>query len=140
MNVNARIRCQADIYNSDASATKESANDDGTIRNLRYLPFENVMAAYREYRLEKDLSPESFDSIAGETLFRKVMRLFQAGMPGEKEIVVRLLGSKGSFPTCDICNNSNDMLKNNKDGKVNDINMFLKKFEVLIFTMILVDY
>jgi hypothetical protein len=71
-----------------------------------FLPYETLPEFFAEYLAfcnAEQLNPSSY---AKKETFRRVFK----GMSKE----FRLIGAKGSFPTCDICNNANDLLRNLK--------------------------
>jgi hypothetical protein len=61
---------------------------------------------YQEYAAycSAELMPPR--SCAKEETFRKAWKSLESEY--------RLIGAKGSFPTCDVCNNANDLLRNLK--------------------------
>lgn len=73
---------------------------------MKFLPYSSVPEFYEEYLAYCTAELKAPRTYAGEECFRK------AFLSLNKEY--RLIGSKGSFPTCDICNNANDMLRNLK--------------------------
>ena len=74
--------------------------------NLIVLPVETVAQLYIEYffQCEKD----KINNPACKETFRVAYSKLK------KEGLYKLTRGKGTFPTCDICNNANDLLANNK--------------------------
>lgn len=73
--------------------------------DLTILPFETLAQLYLEYcfHCDKDEEPK-----AGKETFRTAYRDLK------DDGLVRFTKGKGTFPTCDICNNANDLLANSK--------------------------
>ena len=70
------------------------------------MPYSSVTEFFEEYLAYCTaglLAPRTY---AGEECFRKAFLSLDRHY--------RLIGAKGSFPTCDVCNNANDMLRNLK--------------------------
>ena len=75
---------------------------------MKIIPFEGISQLYNEYQMSckyDNLHPEEF---AKKETFRK------AWVDMHKKKHVRFVRGKGTFPTCDICNNANDMLSSTK--------------------------
>jgi len=87
-----------ELYFGDTIPTKESATADGSILNIKILPYEKVEAVYEEYHMYCDIHNIPNQERARLTCFKEAFRDLK------KANMVRLLGCKGSFPTCDICN------------------------------------
>jgi hypothetical protein len=84
----------------------ESPNADE--EDLKIIPFEDLSQLANEYQMNckyENLHPQEF---AKKETFRK------AWIELHKQKKVRLMRGKGTFPTCDICNNANDMLSSTK--------------------------
>jgi len=84
----------------------ESPNADE--EDLKIIPFEDLSQLANEYQMSckyENLHPQEF---AKKETFRK------AWVELHKQKKVRLMRGKGTFPTCDICNNANDMLSSTK--------------------------
>jgi hypothetical protein len=73
---------------------------------IQIVPHDSIRQLYEEYESYRKVQRYEPDSVAGYGTFRK------AFLQLEGEGRVRLLGCKGSFPTCDYCNNCNDLLRN----------------------------
>lgn len=73
--------------------------------NLIVLPVETVVQLYIEYCFQCE--KESISPACKETFRVGYMKL-------KKDGLFKLTRGKGTFPTCDICNNANDLLANNK--------------------------
>jgi len=83
--------------------------------HIRILPFETVSQLYEEYRAHCQVNSVNtageIHCIASKETFRKQWKeIYKAGQ-------VKLSRGKGTFPTCDICNNANDMLAFSKSTK-----------------------
>ncbi|KAJ1387535.1 hypothetical protein B484DRAFT_409877, partial [Ochromonadaceae sp. CCMP2298] len=70
--------------------------------DLDVLPYEDVKSFYDEYRSHCTATDVYPTEIAGKTVFQEAFA---------NEQNIRLTGCKGSFPTCEICNNANDLLR-----------------------------
>lgn len=90
--------------------------------NLTVLPLETVAQLYMEYWLQcaKELNRKP----ASKETFRKTYWILK------KKGLYKFTRGKGTFPTCDICNNANDLLANSKSNNmtasVRDLIMDLK--------------
>jgi hypothetical protein len=90
------ITWYAKTYGSESPNTDEE--------DLKIIPFEGISQLYMEYQMSckyDNLHPGEF---AMKETFRK------AWVDLHKKKQVRFVRGKGTFPTCDICNNANDML------------------------------
>jgi len=76
--------------------------------NVRVLPFETYSALFTEYKAYCETNGVDASTRARKETFRLVWKEFYAN--GN----VKLSRGKGTFPTCDICNNANDMLSLSK--------------------------
>jgi len=76
--------------------------------NLRVLPFETYSALFTEYKAYCETNDVDTSMRARKETFRLVWKEFYSN--GN----VKLSRGKGTFPTCDICNNANDMLSLSK--------------------------
>lgn len=76
--------------------------------NVRVLPFETYSALFTEYKAYCDTNGVDISTRAQKETFRLAWKEFYAN--GN----VKLSRGKGTFPTCDICNNANDMLSLSK--------------------------
>ena len=97
-NASDYIKDLINIYFGETMPTKESANTQGEIKNIKILPYETVKALFLEYLFYCDIHRISEGERAGFSCFKAAYRAHW--IKGD----VRLLGSKGSFPTCEICN------------------------------------
>lgn len=80
--------------------------------HIRILPFEKVSQLYEEYKAHYQATAQSESNcMASKETFRKQWSEFY------KTGQVKLSRGKGTFPTCDICNNANDMLTFSKTSK-----------------------
>ena len=87
-----------DIYFGETMPTKESALKDGTILNVKILPYESIKTLWNEYIAHCEIHKISEHERAELTCFTAAFKKL------ERANMVRLLHCKGSFPTCDICN------------------------------------
>ena len=77
--------------------------------NLTILPFETIAQLYVEYRYQCEI--DNHEPASDET-FRKVYnKLRDKGL-------YKFTRGKGTFPTCDICNNANDLLATGQSIKM----------------------
>jgi hypothetical protein len=92
-------------------------NPDGKAKTgVMIVPHDSVRQLHEEYVCYRKSQNYDPASIAGYDTFNK------AFVTLEKEDHIRLMGCKGSFPTCDICNNCNDLLRNaNKRNRTADL-------------------
>lgn len=72
---------------------------------IRVLPYDNLTSFFEEYLFHCDSVKENNEEIAKRSTFIKAYQEL------EKTEFIRLTGCKGSFNTCEICNNSNDLLR-----------------------------
>jgi hypothetical protein len=75
---------------------------------IRCIPYESVQQLFNEYKDYCDVDEVNPEKKANYETFRKCMK--------ELDGQFRLIGCKGSFHTCDICNNANDMLRDCRGG------------------------
>jgi hypothetical protein len=81
--------------------------------HIRILPFEKVSQLYEEYRAHykaTSLAGDEYYMASKETFRKQWSEFYRTGQ-------VKLSRGKGTFPTCDICNNANDMLTFSKSSK-----------------------
>ena len=90
-----------------------------------YLPYDNGPEFFSEYLAHCASSQMMPNTYAKRETFRKVFK----SMKNE----FRLIGGKGSFPTCDICNNANDFLRNltYKDQSHREIILKFKRLHLM---------
>ena len=97
----SELKAQSDSCDSFINYIGEFYSDTcPTDGNIKFLPYESVSSIYNEYCshvVTKDLIPASQSTF--RACFNKV------------EDKYRLVTAKGSFQTCDICNNANAMLR-----------------------------
>ena len=105
------IEYLASIYFGDTFATKEGAQDDGSMRDIRILPYENAEQLFGEYEAYCDITNARQRERAKKSCFRKVLKDLMWKKQG---VQIRLLGCKGSFKTCDVCNTAYEMLRDTK--------------------------
>ena len=79
--------------------------------NLRVVPFETIRQLRDEYYAHCQHENEPVESIAKKECFRQAWKKLYLDRK------VRFTRGKGTFPTCDICNNCNDMLSLSKGNK-----------------------
>jgi len=78
--------------------------------HVRVFPYDTLVDFHEEYVVHCKMINVHPDNIAGIGTFRKAWA--QVSMPISKGgMEFRLLGSKGSFKCCEICNNANFLLK-----------------------------
>jgi len=90
-----------------------------------YLPCDNGPEFFSEYIAHCVSSQMMPNTYAKRETFRKVFKR----MSNE----FRLIGAKGSFPTCDICNNANDFLRTltHKDQSHREIILKFKRLHLM---------
>lgn len=98
--------------------------------NLTILPFETIAQLYVEYKYQCEI--DNHEPASDET-FRKVYnKLRDLGL-------YKFTRGKGTFPTCDICNNANDLLATGQSIKmssqVRDLIVKMKVFNYLFFIL-----
>ncbi|KAJ1411534.1 hypothetical protein B484DRAFT_435569, partial [Ochromonadaceae sp. CCMP2298] len=76
--------------------------DDG----VQCIPYDSFSQLFEEYQAFCTATLVNKKSVAGKETFRVVLAALHS--------VIRLLGSKGTFQTCDICNNANDLLRSKR--------------------------
>lgn len=97
-----------------------------TDSNIQFLPHETPTQFYEEYKnFHKTfaLGPSTFAQI---DTFKKALDSLHDS--------IRLVHAKGSFPTCDICNNANDLLRSPKvsyNPEFRDIVMKFKRAHLM---------
>ena len=90
------------------------------------LPYESIPQFFKEYLNFHKTYGMSISTLAKIDTFRDAFESLSSS--------VRLVHSKGSFPTCDICNNANDLLRQNKvsfNPKFRDIVMKFKRAHLI---------
>ena len=98
----------------------ETSPDAAAKLGVMIVPHESVSQLHDEYICYRKSQNYDPSSIAELKTFSKAY--------GEMETAghIRLLGCKGSFPTCDICNNCNDLLRNaNRKNQPEDLDVVL---------------
>jgi hypothetical protein len=79
--------------------------------DLRVLPYETISQLFEEYESMNKIESVHPDFRAARTTFREAWKdLYHAGN-------LRFTRGKGTFPTCDVCNNCNDLLQTAKSIK-----------------------
>jgi len=111
MSVQSFLTWIVEIYFGETLATKEGANNDNPVKNIKILPYEKLAQLYEEYGIYCKVNHVPEADTAKDTLFREVYDFMKDRKDGPQ---LRLLGCKGSFPTCDVCNTANEMLRNKK--------------------------
>jgi hypothetical protein len=71
-------------------------------KDVRVLPYDTIAQIFAEYQAHSKVCKDEPRMIAKKETFRKAFL---------KQTKIRLLGAKGSFQTCDICNVVNELLK-----------------------------
>ncbi len=96
----AYINLMASIFGDTTPTADFAINND-----VKVLPYDSINSLFAEYRdCYKETMLES--NLAGATTFTDAFNSLKTK--------VKLLGCKGSFCTCEICNVSNEMLRNSK--------------------------
>ena len=86
----------------DKLPTKEGTNKDG--KPVYVLPYERSKDFFQAYLFDSELARTHPSKIARYTCFRKAFKSL--------ETEIRLLGCKGSLPTCSVCNTAHEMMRN----------------------------
>ena len=97
-----------------------------TQSGISILPYESIPQFFKEYLNFHKTYGISVSTRANIDTFRDAFKSLSSS--------VRLVHSKGSFPTCDICNNANDLLRQNKvsfNPKFRDIVMKFKRAHLI---------
>lgn len=93
--------------NTNGSASPNEGEED-----LLILPFETISQLFSEYQSHCSNDHQlSYGYAAKRETFRR------AWAELHKKKMCRFTRGKGTFPTCDICNNANDMLANARGSK-----------------------
>jgi hypothetical protein len=99
------------VAESDCIVTKEGANDDGTSKNCKVLCHCTISGARDTYWFERELQGAPESRVAKKSCFQKAFRYLENGGSGPGDITIKLLGNRGTFPTCSICNETNEVLR-----------------------------
>lgn len=102
-----------------------NADSCPTDENKLMLPYDTVREFYEEYVAYSTAECIPINKYAKRETFRLAFKSL-----GDK---YKLIGAKGSFPTCDICNNANDLLRDTqiKDQSHREIIFKFKKLHLL---------
>ena len=92
-----------------------SASPNEGEEDLRILPFETVSQLFYEYQTCSKNESAAVHEVAQRETFRK------AWVDLYKKKKCRFTRSKGTFPTCDICNNAADMLTSSRASKFSQL-------------------
>jgi hypothetical protein len=92
------------------------------MENVIILPYDNIPQFYREYVVHCTSRGISPSYIAGLSTFRTAFSEVKD---------IRFLGSKGSFNTCEICNNLSSLLKNTRKKFSKDQLRIVQEFKRL---------
>ena len=92
-----------------------SASPNEGEEDLRILPFETLSQLYYEYQTSCKNENAHFNICAQRETFRK------AWIDLYRQKKCRFTRSKGTFPTCDICNNATDMLTSSRSSKYSQL-------------------
>ena len=98
----------AEQFQLSFSKQNSSLSPNAGEEDLQILPFEKISLFYEEYLSQCSSEGKTADQYAGKETFRVVFKKLH------KEGRLRFARGKGTFPTCDICNNANDMLSNQR--------------------------
>jgi len=79
---------------------------------VKVIPHRDIKSYYDEYLVYCDALSMEKESIASYTTFSRAFRQFKKDKNADYEL--RLLRCKGSFNTCEICNNSTELLRRDK--------------------------
>ena len=100
----AYIRYISATYGRDEEPGIGETVPDASVKtdNVRVLPYDNISHLHIEYEIHSKVNKEESRFIAKRETFRLAFNSLKN---------VRLLGAKGSFQTCDICNIANELLR-----------------------------
>jgi len=110
-----------DLVGKAAATSSCDPSPEGAAKvGIMIVPHEHVSQLFEEYLCYRKSQRYDPSSIAEYDTFKK------AYVEMEKAGEIRLLGCKGSFPTCDICNNCNDLLrKANKKNRPEQLEVLM---------------
>ena len=112
-----------DLVGKAAAATGNSCDTTPDVAakiGVMIVPHESIQQLHDEYVCYRNAQNVDPGSIAQITTFTEAYSRM------EDDGHIRLLGCKGSFPTCDICNNCNDLLRNaNRKNRPEDLEVIL---------------
>lgn len=83
-----------------ASLNSDACPTDG---DVKILPYDSIQEFYAEYVAQSMADNLNENHYAKRETFRKAFKKLSKSY--------RLSGSRGSFPTCDMCNNAHDLLR-----------------------------
>ena len=127
---NHRLICQyflleeSDPNSCDAIPTKEGCLDE-KIKNVFVMPYDTKSSLYEQFKfffedMHVDQSFPDLEKCPSSSLFYEVLAdALEFGIPLNQEDFegsgltryIKMLGCRGSFPTCEICNKINEMLR-----------------------------
>ena len=110
-----------DLVGKAAPTSRCDTSPDAAAKTgIMVVPHESVSQLHEEYVCYRKAQAVHPDTIAEYVTFSKAYKQM------ESKDHIRLLGCKGSFPTCDICNNCNDLLRNaNRKNRPEDLEVIL---------------
>jgi hypothetical protein len=82
----------------------------GNGKDIYVAPFVDIKAFWEEYCAFHTLQHTPSSNVAGITTFRQAYKFCEG-------LGIRKLKSKGTFNTCEICNNASDLLRNTSKKK-----------------------
>jgi hypothetical protein len=92
------------------------------------IPHRDIKSYYDEYLIFCDSILIPKDSMASYSTFVRAFNKFRKDVSNEYEL--RLLRCKGSFNTCEVCNNAAELLR--KDKKYDGIRLLLLSLIILL--------
>ena len=95
------------------------------MENIHILPYDNLPQFHEEYKVHCNTRGIPPCYVAGLTTFRTAF---------EEQTNVKFLGAKGSFNTCEVCNNLNSLLKNTKQQFTKEQRQIIHEFKRLHIT------
>lgn len=116
---------ESDPNSCDSIPTKEGSLD-GKMKNIYVLPYDTSNCLYEHFEMwfndqtNIDAVFNNLKKVPSKTTFLEVLRdaldngilLRQEDFEGSgSRRYLKMLGCKGSFPTCEICNKINNMLR-----------------------------
>ena len=127
---NHKLVCQfflleeSDPNSCDAIPTKDGCLDE-KIKNVFVIPYDTKNSLYEQFKffyedMRIERSFPDIDKCPSSSLFFEVLqKALDEGIPINQEAFegsgltryIKMLGSRGSFPTCEICNKINEMLR-----------------------------
>ena len=111
---------------ADTIPSSEGMNKQS--KPVKVIPHRDIKSYFNEYLVYCDAFSIPVDMISSYPTFRRAYRQFKKDKHAEYEL--RLLRCKGSFNTCEICNNSTELLR--RDKKIGGIKFTEEQRNILL--------